>query len=138
MTQDAELLEPTEDVEAFAARARSWLAENMERESGGGFNFRRLRSDEEELAAIAHCRVLQRRLFDGGLAGICVPREYGGQGLTPAHQAALNRELVGYEYPAETQVPTFTPCMAVILEFGTEEQKRNHIPAILKGGGVWM
>src|ERR1700728_273809 len=139
MTHDAELLEPIEDVEAFAARARSWLAENMERETGGrGLGFQQLRSDEEELAAIARCRELQRKLFDGGLAGICVPREYGGQGLTPAHQAALNRELVGYEYPAETQVPTVTPCMAVILEFGTEEQKRNHIPAILKGEELWM
>ncbi len=77
-------------------------------------------------------------LYDGGLAGICVPREYGGQGLTPAHQAVLNREIVGYDYPAETQVPTFTPCMAVILEFGTEEQKRLHIPAILKGEELWM
>src|SRR3984957_21329664 len=139
MTKDAEILEPIEDVEAFAARARSWLAENMEREAGGrGPGFQRLRSDDEELAAIARCRELQRKLFDGGLAGISVPREYGGQGLTPAHQAALNRELVGYAYPAETQVPTFTPCMAVILEFGTEEQKRNHIPAILKGEELWM
>jgi alkylation response protein AidB-like acyl-CoA dehydrogenase len=139
MTQDTELLEPIEDVEAFAARARSWLADNMEREAGGrSLGFQRLRSDDEELAAIARCRELQRKLFDGGLAGISVPREYGGQGLTPAHQAALNRELVGYEYPAETQVPTFTPCMAVILEFGTEEQKRNHIPAILKGEELWM
>ena len=32
-------------------------------------------------------------LFDAGLAGICVPTEYGGQGLTPAHQQVLNEEL---------------------------------------------
>ena len=95
-------------------------------------------SDEEELARIARCRELQRMLFDGGLAGICVPREYGGQGLTPAHQAALNREIAGYDYPAETQIPTFTPCMAVILEFGTEEQKKRHVPPILKGEELWM
>ena len=113
MTADAELLEPIENVETFAARARSWLAENMEHQAeGGGARYRRLRSDDEELASIARCRELQRKFFDGGLAGVSVPREYGGQGLTPAHQAALNRELVGYEYPAETQVPTFTPCMA--------------------------
>ena len=97
-----------------------------------------VRSDEEELARIARCRELQRMLFDGGLAGICVPTEYGGQGLTMAHQDALNREIVGYDYPAETQIPTFTPCMAVILEFGTEEQKKRHIPPILKGETFWM
>ncbi len=35
-------------------------------------------------------------------------------------------------------MPTFSPCAAVILEFGTEEQKQRHIPAILKGEEFWM
>jgi alkylation response protein AidB-like acyl-CoA dehydrogenase len=77
-------------------------------------------------------------LFDGGLAGICVPKEYGGQGLTLEHQEALNREIVGYDYPSDTQIPTFTPCMAVLLDFGTEEQKKRFIPPILKGEAFWM
>jgi alkylation response protein AidB-like acyl-CoA dehydrogenase len=130
-----------EDVESFTQRARSWLAANMPRLSPDhpGLSLSPLsHSDEEELARIARCRELQRMLFDGGLAGICVPREYGGQGLTMAHQEALNREIVGYDHPMETQVPTFTPCMAVLLEFGTEEQKAAHVPAILKGEEFWM
>ena len=77
-------------------------------------------------------------LFDAGLAGICVPREYGGQGLTPAHQQVLAEELEGYEYPMRFQVPTFSPCAAVLLDFGTEEQKQRHIPAILRGEELWM
>ena len=96
------------------------------------------RTDEEELAAVARDRELQRSLFDAGLAGICVPPEYGGQGLTPAHQQVLNEELAGYEYPMRLQVPTFNPCAAVLLDFGTEEQKQRHIPAILKGEQIWM
>jgi alkylation response protein AidB-like acyl-CoA dehydrogenase len=36
------------------------------------------------------------------------------------------------------QVPSFVPCAAVLLEFGTEEQKLRHIPAILKGEEIWM
>jgi alkylation response protein AidB-like acyl-CoA dehydrogenase len=77
-------------------------------------------------------------LFDAGLAGICFPREYGGQGLTAAHQRVLNEELAGYEYPTRLQAPTFSPCAAVLLEFGSDEQKRKHIPAILKGEEIWM
>ena len=77
-------------------------------------------------------------LFDAGLAGICFPRAYGGQGLTPAHQKVLNEELAGYEYPARLQVPTLSPCAAVMLEFGTEEQKLRHLPAILRGEELWM
>ena len=63
---------------------------------------------------------------------------YGGQGLTPAHQRALNEELVGFEYPTRFQAPTFSPCAAVLLEFGTEEQKLRHLPAILRGEELWM
>jgi len=127
-----------ESVESFEARARAYIVEHLPRPDESSGNFEGSSSDEEELARIARCRDLQRLLFHGGLAGICVPREYGGQGLTPAHQAALNRAIVGYDYPTQTQVPTFTPCMAVILDFGTEEQKKLHVPRILKGEELWM
>jgi alkylation response protein AidB-like acyl-CoA dehydrogenase len=127
-------------VEEFAARARGWLRDAMPPAPATGEFFLTGpgRSDEEELARIATCRDLQRRLFDGGFAGICVPREYGGQGLTPAHQAAFNREIRGYDYPAEIQASTFIPCMALLLEFGTEEQKQRHVPAMLRGEEIWV
>ncbi len=131
--------EDMESVEHFAARARSWLAGHLSPAADGIGGFKAMHgTDEEELAQVERCRRLQRTLFDGGFAGLCVPRAYGGQGLTPAHQAAFNQEIRGYEYPAETQVPTLTPCMALILEFGTEEQKARHIPPILKGETLWM
>jgi alkylation response protein AidB-like acyl-CoA dehydrogenase len=128
-----------ESVEDFAARARVWLAANMPRTSDDFGGYKAVsRTDEEELAHISHCRDLQRQLYDGGFAGICVPRPYGGLGLTPEHQLAFNQEIRGYEYPADTQVPTLTPCMSVILEFGTDEQKKAHVPPILKGETFWM
>jgi alkylation response protein AidB-like acyl-CoA dehydrogenase len=127
-----------EDVESFRQRARGWIRENLRAVGPIVPSLRAGRDDEEELAAVARDREVQRMLFDAGLAGICVPREYGGQGLTPAHQRALNEELAGYEYPTRLQAPTFTPCAAVLLEFGTEAQKLRHIPAILKGEEIWM
>ena len=36
------------------------------------------------------------------------------------------------------QVPNLSPCATVILEYGTEEQKLRHLPAILKGEALWM
>jgi len=83
-------------------------------------------------------REIQRTLYDAGLAGICFPRAYGGQGLTPDHQRVFNEEIVGHEYPLHLQVPTLSPCAAVILEYGTEEQKLRHLPAILRGEELWM
>ena len=128
-------------VEEFAAQARSWLAGHMPPAdpSAGHFFFGDPsdRTDDHDLARIRQCRDLQRRLFDAGFAGICVPEEYGGRGLSPAHQFAFNRELRGYDYPLEIQASTFIPCMAILLEFGTAEQKQRHIPAMLRGDEVW-
>jgi alkylation response protein AidB-like acyl-CoA dehydrogenase len=129
--------EEIEDLDSFRLRARTWIKANL-REVGPLVIALTDRTDEEELAAVARDREMQRAMFDAGLAGICIPREYGGQGLTPAHQRALNQELAGHEYPLRLQVPTFTPCAAVLLDFGTEEQKQRHIPAILKGEEIWM
>jgi alkylation response protein AidB-like acyl-CoA dehydrogenase len=128
-----------ESVESFGQRARAWVRANLKPdESGIVGTLRHQGDDEAELALVRRERELQRMLFDAGLAGICVPTAYGGQGLTPAHQRALNEELRGYECPRRTQVPTMSPCMAVILELGTEEQKRRHVPAILRGEELWM
>jgi alkylation response protein AidB-like acyl-CoA dehydrogenase len=134
--------EAMEDVEAFRERARVWLKANMppihDRLGGVDKAPMAAMSDEEELALLTSDRELQGRLFDGGFAGITVPREYGGQGLSIGHHRAFCEELAGYDYPALLQVPNFTPCMSIILEFGTHEQKLRHIPPILKGEHLWV
>lgn len=129
--------EEVEPVEEFRQRARLWLKENMP-PAEPVVGVRGQLSDEEELADVEWNRQLQRRLFDGGFAGLVVPVAYGGQGLTPDHAEVFNEEIVGYQFPSRLQVPPFTPCMAVILEFGTHEQKLAHVPAILKGEEIWM
>jgi alkylation response protein AidB-like acyl-CoA dehydrogenase len=137
---DPGLARDVEDLDAFRHRLRDWLKENMPpadpRLVSNGNS-----SDEEELAEIARNRKLQRLLFDGGFAGIIFPKEYGGAGLTPAHQEVLNTEIVGYQYPSRIQVPTFSPCAAVINDFGTEEQKRRKsgppAPGGRTGGCAW-
>src|SRR3954451_13985776 len=127
-----------ESVESFRERARTWLKENFPPEEGNEMLLRAAASDAKELEEIARARELQRMLYDGGFAGVCFPKEYGGLGLTPAHLRALNEETVGYAIPRILQVPTFVPCAAVLLDFGTEAQKQRHIPAILKGEEIWM
>ena len=132
--------EPMEDVDAFRDRARAWAAANLAPADRRNLEvtLRHKVDEAEELADIARERELQRRLFDAGFAGICVPRAYGGRGLTPEHQRALNEAFEGFEFPVWYQVPTFSPCMAVLLEFGTEEQKQRHVPAMLRGEELWM
>jgi alkylation response protein AidB-like acyl-CoA dehydrogenase len=126
-----------ESVEDFRLRARAWIKSNLGPIQPWDLS-QHCENDEEEDRAVARDRALQRKLFDGGFAGICFPKEYGGQGLTPDHNRAFNEELVGHEYPSRFAVPTFSPCAAVLLEFGSPEQKARHIPAILKGEEVWV
>ncbi len=123
-----------QELEAYRLRARSWLAEHMPRLPEGMDNWQMTQQDEMAIQA----RELQRTLFDGGFAGICFPAEYGGQGLTQAHQRAFTQESMGYRMPTTFNVPTLTILAPTILDFGTEEQKRRHIPAILSGEELWV
>ena len=128
-----------DDLDGFRARARAWIRDNIgPAQPDNVVGTFRLASREDELALVARDRQIQRTLFDGGFAGITVPTEYGGQGLTAAHQRVFNEEMEGHEHPSRLQVPTMTPCLAVLLDFGTEELKRRLIPPILKGDAIWM
>jgi len=124
----------TEDVESFRLRARQWLAANMPRLAPGEDGTLTEISDDKWPRA----RELQRLLYEGGFAGICYPREYGGLGLTPAHQRAFNSECAGYEMPLVLNIPTFSICAPVVLDMGSEEQKRQHLPAVLRGDEIMV
>ncbi|MBC9734440.1 acyl-CoA dehydrogenase family protein [Nocardioides marmotae] len=122
---------PTDELDDFRARARAWLADNLPRLEDAP-----VPADED--AEWARARELQRRLYDGGFAGICFPVEYGGQGLTLAHQKVFTEESAGYEMPLLFNAPTLGVCAPTILEHGSEEQKRTHISAILRGEAYWV
>ncbi len=137
--EQADGTDEAEDLESFRQRARTFIRANLRQVTPEEMRWERaIGNDEAELEIVGRDREIQRMLFDADLAGICFPRAYGGQGLTPAHQKALNEELAGHEYPSRLQVPTLSPCAAVLLDFGSEEQKLRHIPAILRGEEFWM
>jgi len=123
-----------EDVAAFRLRARQWLARHMPRLPDGVDNQSLLEDDEYGLRA----RALQRVLHDAGFAGLCFPVEYGGQGLTRAHQQAFTEESVPYPMPVVFNVPTLSILAPTLLDFGTEEQKKRHLPAIIRGDEIWV
>ncbi|MGO9384113.1 MAG: acyl-CoA dehydrogenase family protein [Mycobacterium sp.] len=121
-----------ESVEEFRNRARSWLAANMPPLDPAKAAF----LERDELPSWRRARELQRTLYDGGFAGICFPREYGGLGLGYEYKKAFDAESAGYETPLLLNVPSFAICCATILDMGSEEQKRAHIPAALRGDEV--
>ncbi|PRC43203.1 acyl-CoA dehydrogenase, partial [Mycobacterium sp. ITM-2017-0098] len=86
-----------------------------------------------EQASWDRAKELQKRLYEGGFAGICFPREYGGLGLDYSYQKAFDAECRNYEMPLILNVPTFTICAATILDVGSEAQKRDRISAAIRG-----
>jgi alkylation response protein AidB-like acyl-CoA dehydrogenase len=132
MTETTSAPSTTESVDEFASRARTWLAENMPRIDPANPPD----ADRGDDAPWLRARELQKLLYDGGFAGICFPREYGGLGLPIEYQRAFNTESRCFEMPVLLNVPTFTICAATILDTGSEEQKREHISAALRGDQV--
>ncbi|HEU4361787.1 MAG TPA: acyl-CoA dehydrogenase family protein [Mycobacterium sp.] len=81
-------------------------------------------------------RELQKQLSEGGFAGICFPREYGGLGLSYEYQKVFDSESLAYEMPLILNTPTFTICAATLLDTASEEQKQRHVGAALRGDEV--
>jgi alkylation response protein AidB-like acyl-CoA dehydrogenase len=116
-----------ESVVAFRTRVRAWLADNLprrDRSSDGGIT-------------LAEAKALQARIFDAGFAGIAVPREYGGAGLTLDHQKAWADEVSGYQVPTNLFV-SIGMLGITLLDHGSDELKRRHLPRILRGEEVWL
>ncbi len=124
-----------ETPEAFRQRARAWVEQNLPRAEHLGDNFEA--DDEQKLQGVAEDRELQRKIFDGGFAGIRYPIQYGGQGLTREHQLAWYQATAGYRVPSAFRV-THGILGPTLVDFGTEEQKAAHLPAMLDGSELWV
>lgn len=123
------------DLDTFRDRARTWLADNLERRTTPNGSYSEDKTPEE----IAESRVLQRRLFDGGYAGISYPAEYGGRGLTPAHERVFRQEATGYVLPdfGGAGHVMFGAIGRSLLAHCTPEFLQTHIPKLLSGEELW-
>jgi alkylation response protein AidB-like acyl-CoA dehydrogenase len=65
------------------------------------------------------------------------PREYGGGGLSPAEAQILREELARLGCRAPLKSLGLWMLGPVLLEYGSEEQKREHIPRIVRGEVRW-
>jgi alkylation response protein AidB-like acyl-CoA dehydrogenase len=128
---------PPDDLAAYRARVRAWLEENLPRRrpsaprSGHDIT-------PEQLAAD---RALQKKVYEAGYAGITVPREYGGQGLTSDHLRIWAEESAGFEVPMPGGIAsavTHGIVLPVLLAHASEAQKRAWIPRILAGDEIWV
>src|SRR5579864_6600206 len=131
------MTDDTDDVARYRAQARAWLADNLERRAAGAAALARGHSSVE---SVATQRPVQRKLYDAGYAGISWPAEYGGQGLSTAHERAFAEEALAYRTPDFGVLggTTFGVCARTMLAYASPAFLQHHIPAILRGEALWV
>ena len=78
--------------------------------------------------AVTECR---RALGEAGLLGVAWPTEYGGGGLSALEQYIFAEEARRVNAPLP--MITLNTVGPTLIQFGTEEQKKRFLPAILDG-----
>ena len=117
-------LSPSE--EAFRDELRGWLSEHHPG-----------REPEGDLAGFEFRRAWQRRLHDGGWAGVSWPREYGGRGATLIEQAIFNEEIARATAPSPANVLGLVMGGPVVITHGTDAQKERYLEPILTAEEIW-
>jgi alkylation response protein AidB-like acyl-CoA dehydrogenase len=118
-------LSPSE--EEFRDEVRAWLEANNPGPEPEG--------DLDEV--IAFRRDWQRKMHEGGWAGISWPKEYGGRGATMIEQAIFVGEAARQRTPSPANVLGLAMGGPVVIAHGTEEQKKRYLEPILTAEEIW-
>jgi alkylation response protein AidB-like acyl-CoA dehydrogenase len=122
------------DVEAFRAEARQWIEANFPKGLQGlGNPLMR----EERFKPTPEQEAWRKAMGEKGWGVPTWPKAYGGGGLSPAEARVVQQELNragAYNPIGGMGVMMFGP---TLLEYGTEEQKQEHIPPIVRGDLQW-
>ena len=122
----------TPDEKRFRDEFRAWLAANVPEEWAGGGT-----GSEERAEYVKYLREWQRKLYDGGWAGISWPKEFGGRGATLMEQAIFQEELARAGAPPLVGTIGLSLVGPTIIALGTAEQKARYLPKILSGEEIW-
>ena len=123
-----------DDLDVFRAEARKWLAENFPSSLKGRGG---MMMGEEAPALGDDFARWKKAMADKGWGTPTWPTQYGGGGLTQKQARVLQQEVarIGAFSPIGGMgVMMFGP---TLLEYGNEEQKKRHIPGIVKGEVWW-
>lgn len=82
---------------------------------------------------MAYDPAFTRRVAARGWIGLTWPKEYGGQGRSFVDRLILTEEMLRYGAPAACHWFADRQIGGSILKYGTEEQKQNLLPKIVKG-----
>jgi alkylation response protein AidB-like acyl-CoA dehydrogenase len=119
----------TEEMK-FRDELRAWLADNVPKD------WDERREDSLEVR-FEYLRSWQRRLYEGGWAGISWPKEYGGRGASLMQQVIFWQDMALAGAPPMANVLGLGLIGPTIIAFGTEAQKKRYLRKILSAEEIW-
>ena len=78
-----------------------------------------------------------KKLTERGWVAPAWPTEYGGAGLGVVEQFIFNQEMANAGAPRSPNVIGLGWVGPTLILYGTDEQKQEHLPPILKGEAYW-
>src|SRR5262245_16807270 len=123
----------TPEQETFRKQLRAWLAANV---PPGADALRHVQPQAvpEDLQFL---KAWQRKVYDGGWAGISWPKEYGGRGASLVERMIFDQEMAAHKAPGLLNVLGLEIVGPTIIVHGTEEQKKAYLRKILSGEEIW-
>ncbi len=124
------------ELEGFRAEARAWLEANFPASLKGKGGM--MMAESEGGAPTGDLAAWRKAIGEKGWATPTWPTQYGGGGLSPKAARVLQQEMdkVGAFNPL-TFGMGITMIGPTIMDYGTEAQKQQHIPPIVKGEVRW-
>jgi alkylation response protein AidB-like acyl-CoA dehydrogenase len=120
------------EVEQFRKELRAWLAANLSDEviAAG----RRRGRDPDTFETL---RGWDAALADAGWGAVSWPQEYGGRGATVLEQLAYAEETIHARAPVPLNVIGMNNIAPAIMQFGTDSQKRELLPRMVRADDIW-
>jgi alkylation response protein AidB-like acyl-CoA dehydrogenase len=122
---------PTE-VEQFRKELRAWLSENLTAEVATAGRSR-VKSAED----LALLRDWDATVADAGWGAVSWPREYGGRGATVLEQLVYAEETTRARAPLPLNVIGLNNIGPSIMHFGTDAQKHELLPRMVRADDIW-
>lgn len=128
------------EVATFRTAVRDWLVDNAPH-SLRGLSLDPVKEGNwggrKATYANPDMKVWLERMAAQGWTAPKWPKEYGGGELSSAQVKVLNEELAALKLPLPLMGLGLGEIGPTLLELGTEEQKREHLPKIARGEVFW-
>ena len=120
------------EVEQFRKELRAWLAANLAEEviAAG----RRRARDPETFETL---RAWDAKVADAGWGAVSWPEEYGGRGAGVLEQLAYAEETIRARAPVPLNVIGLNNIAPAIMQYGTDAQKRDLLPCMVRADDIW-